>query len=102
MQKRNDRKNTENMDMPFLEKFMVSPDDYEIFKFGGTSLRDDERGLRTMLKYFPDFFTEEQIKPKFPVELYLGMAEDVRNLINIGLLTNFPLYKFIFTRYNYI
>ncbi len=62
MQKRNDRKNTENMDMPFLEKFMVSPDDYEIFKFGGTSLRDDERGLRTMLKYFPDFFTEEQIK----------------------------------------
>lgn len=42
------------------------------------------------------------LKPKFPVELYLGMAEDVRNLINIGLLTNFPLYKFIFTRYNYI
>lgn len=32
-------------------------DNYAIFKFGGTSLRDDERGLRTMLQYFPDFFT---------------------------------------------
>lgn len=46
--------------------------------------------------------TAHELQPKFPVELYLGMAEDVRNLINIGLLTNFPLYKFIFTRYNYI
>ena len=45
---------------------------------------------------------KKYFEPKFPVELYLGMAEDVRNLINIGLLTNFPLYKFIFTRYNYI
>ena len=51
----------------------------------------------TILPLLADYF-----QPKFPVELYLGMAEDVRNLINIGLLTNFPLYKFIFTRYNYI
>ena len=62
MEKRNNQKKTRKMDMPFLEKFMVSPDNYEIFKFGGTSLRDDERGLRTMLQYFPDYFTEEQIK----------------------------------------
>ena len=38
MQKRNNKKSTAKMDMPFLEKFMVPPDDYAIFKFGGTSL----------------------------------------------------------------
>ena len=62
MKKRKNQKNTEKQDIPFLEKFMLPPDNYEIFKFGGTSLRDDERGLRTMLQYFSDYFTEEQIK----------------------------------------
>ncbi|MFG6393379.1 MAG: hypothetical protein K1W24_04225 [Lachnospiraceae bacterium] len=38
MNKRNNQRNTSKMDMPFLEKFMVAPDNYEIFKFGGTSL----------------------------------------------------------------
>ena len=56
------------MDMPFLEKFMVAPDNYEIFKFGGISLRDDERGLRTMLQYFPHFCDcigrEQNLPPK--------------------------------------
>ena len=61
--------------MSFLEKFMVSPDNYEIFKFGGTSLRDDERGLRTMLQYFPDYFTEEQIKENYET---LQFADDVQ------------------------
>ena len=54
---------------------MVSPDNYEIFKFGGTSLRDDERGLRTMLQYFPDYFTEEQIKENYET---LQFADDVQ------------------------
>ncbi len=40
------------MDMPFIEKYMVSVDDYKKFKFGGIFLRDDGRGLRTILKYF--------------------------------------------------
>ena len=34
-------------DIPFLEKFMLPPDDYEIFKFGGSSLKDEERGIQT-------------------------------------------------------
>lgn len=38
--------------IPFLEKFMFQPDDYEIFKFGGSSLKNEERGIQTMLKYF--------------------------------------------------
>ena len=49
-------------DIPFLEKFMLPPDDYEIFKFGGSSLKDEERGIQTMLKYFSSYFTEEQLK----------------------------------------
>lgn len=47
---------------PFLEKFMLPPDEYEIFKFGGSSLKDEERGIKTMLKYFSSYFTEEQLK----------------------------------------
>lgn len=62
MKKRKNQKNTGKLVMPFLEKFMVSPDNYEIFKFGGTSLRDYEHGFRTMLQYFPNYFTKEQIK----------------------------------------
>ncbi|MCI9299007.1 MAG: hypothetical protein HFI10_16430 [Lachnospiraceae bacterium] len=34
-------------DIPFLEKFMLPPDDYEIFKFGGSSLKNEERGIQT-------------------------------------------------------
>ena len=47
---------------PFWEKFMLPPDDYEIFKFGGNSLKDEKRGIKTMLKYFSFYFTEEQLK----------------------------------------
>lgn len=51
----------EKNNRPFLEKFMLPPDDYEIFKFGGGSLKDEERGIKTMLKYFSSYFTEEQL-----------------------------------------
>ena len=41
---------------------MLSPDDYEIFRFGGSSLIDEDKGINSMLKYFPSYFTEEQLK----------------------------------------
>ena len=67
---------------------MVAPDNYEIFKFGGISLRDDERGLRTMLQYFPHFFTEEQIK---------------ENMKHYNLQTMFHLVKKYFKKeYGYV
>src|SRR5699024_8160599 len=47
--------------MPFVEKFMV-PQLYDLFKFGGGTVKDDERGIKRMLQYFPDFFTEEQLR----------------------------------------
>lgn len=47
--------------MPFVEKFMV-PQLYDLFKFGGGTVKDEERGIKRMLQYFPDFFTEEQLR----------------------------------------
>ena len=47
--------------IPFIEKFMV-PQMYELFKFGGDTVKDDERGIRRMMQYFSDFFTEEQLR----------------------------------------
>lgn len=35
---------------------------YELFKFGGDTVKDDERGIRRMMQYFSDFFTEEQLR----------------------------------------
>lgn len=52
----------EKRDLPFLEKFMLPPDDYQIFKFGGSSLKDEEYGIRTMMQFFSDYFTEDQIR----------------------------------------
>lgn len=46
----------------FLGKFMVSVDDYAIFKFGGSSLKNEEYGIKTMLQYFTDYFTEKELK----------------------------------------
>ena len=55
-------KNRDKKSSPFLEKFMVSSDDYTIFKFGGSSLKNEEYGIKTMMQYFPDYFTEEELK----------------------------------------
>ena len=57
-----DRKISNNeKHIPFVEKFMV-PQLYDLFKFGGGTVKDDERGIKRMLQYFPDFFTEEQLR----------------------------------------
>lgn len=67
---------------------MLPPDDYEIFKFGGSSLKDEERGIRTMLKYFSSYFTEEQLK---------------ENMARYNLQTLFDIVKKYFAKeYGYI
>lgn len=45
-----------------LSKFMVSPSNYEIYKFGGISLKNEEWGMQLILQYFPEHFTEEQLR----------------------------------------
>lgn len=47
---------------PKSSKFMVSPSKYEVFKFGRESLKNEERGMRLMLQYYPEYFTEEQLR----------------------------------------
>ena len=39
-----------NKKCPKLNKFMVSPSKYEIFKFGGQSLKNEERGMQLMMQ----------------------------------------------------
>lgn len=72
--------------LPFLEKFMLPPDDYEIFKFGGSSLKDEERGIKTMLKYFSSYLTEEQLK---------------KNMARYNLQTMFDIVKRYFAKEYY-
>lgn len=68
---------------PFLEKFMLPPDDYEIFKFGGSSLKDEEHGIKIMLQYFSSYFTEKQLK---------------ENMGRYNLQTMFDIVKKYFSR----
>lgn len=46
----------------FFEKFIVRPSQYEIFKYGGETMRDNERGIKMMLEYFSEHFTENQLR----------------------------------------
>lgn len=47
--------------LPLLEKFLVARR-YDIFKFGGTIEKNEERGIQRMLKYFSTLFSEEQLR----------------------------------------
>lgn len=55
-------KHNQNEKIPFLEKYMLPPDEYSIFKFGGLTVRDMPREMETMLQYFPNYFTEQQLR----------------------------------------
>lgn len=47
--------------LPYIEKYLV-PNYYEILKFGGTSVRDEEEEIERMMGYFPGCFTKEQLR----------------------------------------
>ena len=47
--------------LPYIEKYLV-PNYYEILKFGGTSVRDEEEEIERMIGYFPGCFTKEQLR----------------------------------------
>lgn len=49
---------------PFFRKFVLLPDDYEkaIIKLSGRSIKNEEFGIKYMLKYFSHFLTEEELK----------------------------------------
>lgn len=47
--------------LPCMEKYLI-PNYYEILKFGGTSVRDEEEEIQRMMEYFPGCFTKEQLR----------------------------------------
>jgi len=51
--------NEENVDNQRI-KYAV-PSYYDLYKSGGITIRDDNRGAKTMVKYFPEYLTEEQL-----------------------------------------
>lgn len=47
----------------FSAKFFLPPDDYEILRFGGESVKDEEKGMERMMKYYQESgLTEEQLR----------------------------------------
>lgn len=40
---------------------------YFVIRFGGESLKDEDRGIQRMLAYFGNYFTEEQLKKNMEV-----------------------------------
>lgn len=60
-------------EIPFLEKFMVSQT-YDIFRFGGEEIKNDEVGIQRMLQNFSGLLTEEQIR------------ENMKNIISLKCL----------------
>lgn len=58
-------------------RFFLPPDDYEILCFGGESVKDEEKGIKQMMKYYHDFgLTEEQMyKNSFTAE-HIASATD--------------------------
>ena len=45
----------------FIEKFMVRSN-YEIFKFGGYTLKNKDRGMKLMLQYFSEYLQKNNSK----------------------------------------
>lgn len=62
---------------PFIEKFMV-PQMYDLFRFGGSSIKDDKMGMQRMLQNFSEFFTEEQLRKnmeKYNLQRMFGVVK---------------------------
>ena len=62
----------------FIEKFMV-PQMYDLFRFGGSSVKDDEMGMQRMLQNFSGLFTEEQLRKnmeKYNLQKMFGVVKE--------------------------
>ena len=67
----------ENIDS-YEIKYAV-PSYYDIYKSGGSTLKDDKRGMRLMLDYFSEYFTEEQLQAnmkRYNLENMLAIVKD--------------------------
>lgn len=60
--------------------FFLPPDDYEILRFGGETVKDEKHGIETMMKYFhKSGLTEEQLRQnnqKYNLERMFQLVKD--------------------------
>lgn len=56
------KRDKENIDFYEYEIKYAVPSYYDLYKCGGSTLRDDTRGMQRMLHYFPKHFTEAQLQ----------------------------------------
>ena len=55
------------------------PSFYDIYRSGGSTLKDNNRGMRLMLHYFSEYFTEEQLQAnmqRYNLENMLAVIKD--------------------------
>ncbi len=67
----------ENID-PYEIKYAV-PSYYDLYKSGGSTLKDDKRGMKLMRDYFSEYFTEECLQAnmqRYNVENMLAIVKD--------------------------
>ena len=61
-------------------RFFLPPDDYEILRFGGESVKDEEKGIKRIMKYYHDSgLTEEQLREnnkKYNLEQMLQIVKE--------------------------
>lgn len=61
-------------------RFFLPPDDYEILRFGGESVKDEEKGIERMIRYFQESgLTEKQLREnmqKYNLNQMLQMVKD--------------------------
>lgn len=50
-----------NGKISFERKYVVAPDNYDDFRFGGETVRNLTEEISTMLEYFSKYYTEEQL-----------------------------------------
>lgn len=69
-----DRENTDSYEIRY-----AVPSYYDVYKSGGSDLKDNKQGMRLMLNYFSDYFTEEQIQDnmqRYNIENLLAVIKD--------------------------
>ncbi len=73
-----DKENIDSYEIKYEIKYAV-PSYYDIYKHGGSTLKNDSRGMRLMLQYFSKYFTEEQLQSnmqRYNIENMLAIVKD--------------------------
>ena len=56
-------------------KYFLPPDDYEILRFGGESVKDEEKGIERMMRYYQGYLRKGKDEKTFIIENYNSSYE---------------------------